>query len=123
MTDNEQSAPNLDGCKLTDEELDKFTVLCLTQDDKDELESMASIGLVANDEEDTKEYYRRLNYLYDLRIKQKVAAAQRAKLQAYITAREEAARKEERDRIYTDWIKNGNLPKSSDELAELEAGK
>ena len=58
--------------RISDEEIDAIQI---TQDDKDELEGMAAIGLV-DCVADHEEYARRVPYLLEQRLKSKTAQAQ-----------------------------------------------
>lgn len=59
---------------LSPEEIDAIQI---SQDDRDELEEMATIGLT-NCEEDHEEYAKRVPYLLEQRLKERVAKAQEA---------------------------------------------
>ena len=61
----------VEGAGLTDDEIDAVKI---TQDDTDELEEMATIGLT-DCEEDHREYAKRVPYLLEQRLKIKVAEA------------------------------------------------
>ncbi|KKN15917.1 hypothetical protein LCGC14_0981090 [marine sediment metagenome] len=58
---------------------DELDTIQITQDDKNELEEMATIGLT-DCEEDHEEYAKRVPYLLEQRLKEKVAKADKARL-------------------------------------------